>query len=70
MSIFGLKILAILAVVSLISKAVISIFFANPSEALMKFPVPKLGSKTEISSLFLKWTLIKFWTASTILLSV
>ena len=54
MSIFGLKILAILAVISLISKAVIPIFFAKPCEALIKFPVPKLGSKTEISSVFLK----------------
>ena len=54
MSIFGLKILAILAVTSLISNAVMAIFFAKPSEALIKFPVPKLGSKTEISSLFLK----------------
>ena len=54
MSMFGLKILAILAVTSLISKAATCILLANPSEALMKFPVPKLGSKTEISSIFLK----------------
>ena len=64
-SAFGCKILAILAVVSLISKAEIVVFIPKWLVTCRKLPVPTLGSKIFIEDLPLKLSLIRFWTAFT-----